>query len=64
MSSCAIERILWLLAVLVLFAVLFMGDLRLVGMTITVVAAVWYGLIGPLSEEVRAINLKSKGSVN
>jgi len=64
MSSCAIERILWLLAVLVLFAVLFMGDLRLVGMTITVVAAVWYGLIGPLSEEVRAMNLKSKGSVN
>ncbi len=64
MSSCAIEKILWLLALLVVFAVLFLGDMRLVGMTIAVAAAVWYGLVSPLAEEVRAMNLKSKGSVN
>jgi hypothetical protein len=64
MNSCAIEKILWLLALLVVFAVLFLGDVRVIGMTIAVAAAVWYGLISPLADEVRAMNLKSKGSVN
>jgi len=64
MNSCAIEKILWLLALVVLFAVLFVGDLRVVGMTLTVVAALWYGLICPVAEEIRVMNLKSKGSVH
>jgi hypothetical protein len=63
-SSCAIERILWVLALVIVFAVLFLGDVRAVGITIAVVAALWYGLIWPFAEEFRAMNLKSKGGVH
>ena len=58
------EKLVWTIALIVLFAALYLGDVRIVGMVITVAAAVWYGVICPLAEEVRGLNLKSKGSVN
>ncbi len=64
MSSCTMEKLAWVIALIAIFGALYAGDVRAVGMIITVAAAVWYGVICPLSEEVRVLNWKSKGSVN
>jgi hypothetical protein len=64
MSSCTIEKLAWMIALITVFGALYLGDARTVGMIVTVAAAVWYGVICPFAEEVRVLNLKSKGSVD
>ena len=64
MNSCMIEKLAWTVALIAVFSALYLGDVRTVGMIVTVAAAVWYGLISPFAEELRGLNWKSKGSVN
>jgi hypothetical protein len=64
MTSCTIEKLVWVIALIAVFGALYVGDARTVGMIVTVAAAVWYGVICPFADEVRGLNLKSKGSVN
>jgi hypothetical protein len=59
-----IEKLAWTVGLLAVFAALNLGEVRTLGMLITVAAAVWYGVICPFADEVRAVNWKSKGSVN
>jgi len=64
MTSCMIEKLAWTIALIAVFGALYAGDVRTVGMIVTVAAAVWYGVICPFAEELRGLNWKSKGSVN
>jgi hypothetical protein len=64
MTSCTMEKLVWTVALLAVFSALYLGDVRTVGMVVTVAAAVWYGVICPFAEEVRGLNWNSKGSVN
>ncbi len=64
MTSCMIEKLAWTVALIAVFGALYAGDVRTVGMIVTVAAAVWYGVICPFAEELRGLNWKSKGSVN
>jgi hypothetical protein len=64
MTSCTVERLAWTSALIAVFGALYVGDVRTVGMIVTVAAAVWYGVICPFAEEVRGLNWKSRGSVN
>ena len=64
MISCMIEKLAWVVALIAVFAALYVGDVRTVGMIVTVAAAVWYGVICPFAEELQGLNWKSKGSVN
>jgi hypothetical protein len=63
MISCT-EKVVWIIALIVLLVAFYFGDVRTAGMLITVAAAVWYGVICPFADEARGLNLKSKGSVN
>jgi hypothetical protein len=63
-SSCTTENLAWMIALITVFGELYLGDARTVGMIVTIAAAVWYGVICPFADEARALNLKSKGSVN
>lgn len=63
-TSCTIEKLAWVIGLIAVFSALYVGDVRRVGMIVTVAAAVWYGLICPFAEEVRGLNWTSKGSVN
>jgi hypothetical protein len=56
MTSCMIEKLAWTVALVAVFAALTLGDLRTVGMIITVAAAVWYGVTCPFAEELRGLN--------
>lgn len=64
MNNCAIEKLIWIVAVAAIFGALQSGNVQSVGMKITVMAALWYGLVCPLAEELEVMNSKSKGSVN
>jgi hypothetical protein len=64
MTSCTIEKLAWTIALIAIFVALYEGDVRTVGMIVTVAAAVWYGLICPFADELQGLNWKSKGSVN
>jgi hypothetical protein len=64
MTSCTIEKLAWMVALIAVFGALYVGDVRTVGMIVTVAAAVWYGVICPFADEVRGPNWKSRGSVN
>lgn len=64
MTSCTMEKLVWMVALIAVFGALYVGDVRTVGMIVTVAAAVWYGVICPFADEVRGLNWKSKGSVN
>jgi hypothetical protein len=58
------EKLVWTIALIVLLVAWYLGDIRTVGMVITVASAVWYGVICPFAEEIQAPILKNKGSVN
>ena len=64
MTSCMIEKLAWTFALIVVFGALYVGDVRTVGMIVTVAAAVWYGVICPFADEIQGLNWKRKGSVN
>jgi hypothetical protein len=59
-----IEKLAWTVALVAVFAAFMLGDLRTVGMIITLAAAVWYGVICPFAEELQGLSWKRKGSVN
>ncbi len=64
MASCTMEKLTWTVALIAVFGALYLGNVRTVGMIVTVAAAVWYGLICPFADELQGLNWKSKGSVN
>jgi uncharacterized membrane protein YwaF len=64
MTSCTIEKLFWVISLIAVLSALYLGEVRTVGMIVTVAAAVWYGVICPFANELWGLNWKRKGSVN